>query len=308
MHKQSAATLDSRTALVLALFGTTVQSGLNGLVGIEQALRRAFPKTPLVVSFTSNQVRQVWQKRAQDPAFRARHPEIPEYLYSVQGPLAAIANLQDRGHGNIVVQPAHVVPAEEFHDLGSYVNALAAIKTMKPRWQPFKHLALGRPALGAYDLKHPYSQDIAAAAEALAGDLELAHREEAALVYMGHGNPYYPAGGLYLEFAAAMRRLAPEVPVFIATVEGFPDFAGVRAQLLHQRCRRVVLKPFLVTAGGHATEDMAGEQENSWRSRLEGDGFSVLPVLSGLGENPAFAALFARHAAEAALDAGLELC
>ena len=306
-HHHRSAVPESRPALVLALFGTTVKSGLKGLFGIEAALRKTFPQTPLAVAFTSNQVRHIWRKRAQDAAYRAEHPDIPEHLYTVRGPLAAIADLQDRGHGDIVVQPAHIVPAEEFQDLKNYVAALSGITTLKPHWRPFRKLVLGRPALGRYDLNHPYHEDIAAVVRALSGDLELARREGAALLYMGHGNPYFPAGGLYLEFAAAMRAAAPDVCTLIATVEGFPSLDEARAELVRQGCRRVILKPFLVTAGEHAMNDMAGEDEDSWRAVLQGDGFEVLPVLQGLGEIPAFAEIFVRHAAEAAHDAGLEL-
>ncbi len=307
MSSRSQATHDERTALVLAAFGTTAQTGLKGLFGVEKELRQAFPNTPLKVAFTSNQVRRIWQKRGLDAQFRAQHPDVPAYLYEVQGPLAAIANLQDRGHGNIVVQPAHMVAAEEFHDLRSYVHSLAAIRTMKPRWQPFRTLALGRPALGAYDLRRPYSEDIAAAALALAGDLALARQEQAALVYMGHGNRFFPSGGMYLEFAAAMRQMAADISTHIALVEGFPALSEVLAALKKQALRRVLLKPFLISAGEHAMKDMAGKEPDSWRSILEQEGFEVLPVLQGLGEIPAFARIFARHAAEAALDAGLEL-
>ncbi|MGI6639882.1 MAG: sirohydrochlorin cobaltochelatase [Desulfobulbus sp.] len=307
MSNRNQATHNDRTAMVLAMFGTTVQAGLRGLFGVEQALRTAFPHTPLVLAFTSNQIRRVWQKRALDPTFRAQHPEIPEYLYQVQGPLAAIANLQDRGHGNIVVQPAHIVPAEEFHDLRNYVSSLASIRTMKPRWRPFRSLVLGRPALGTYDLKRPYSLDIEEVAKALAPDIALARQQEAALVYMGHGNHYFPSGGMYLEFAAAMQRQAPDVCTLIGTVEGFPSLADILASLARQKRKRVLLKPFLISAGDHVAHDMAGPQEDSWCSILARNGFEVEPVLQGLGEIAQFADIFARHAAEAAHDAGLEL-
>ncbi len=307
MSSRNQATHKNHAAVVLAAFGTTAKAGLKGLFGVEEALRKTFPNTPLKVAFTSNQVRRVWQQRALDTAFRAQHPDIPAYLYEIQGPLATIANLQDSGYGNIVVQPAHIMPAEEFHDLRSYVQALNSIRTMKPHWQPFRALALGRPALGAYDLKRSYSEDILAAAQALADDLTLARQEHAALVYMGHGNRYFPSGGMYLEFAAAMRQMAPDVSTLIGLVEGFPTLTDVLAQLAQQPCRRVVLKPFLISAGEHAAKDMAGAQADSWRSILERAGFEVKPVLQGLGEIPAFARIFARHAADAAHDAGLEL-
>ena len=294
-------------AIVLAMFGTTVESGLRGLLAIRAAMVEAFPYTPVVLAFTANQIRRVWRKRAADPDYVAAHPAIPTEILGIQGPLAAIANLQDQGFDHLVVQSVHMVPAEEFHDLASYVRGLLAIRTMKPRWQPFKTIALGRPALGGYDLARPYGEDIRVAAEALAGDAELAHREGAALVYMGHGNTYFPASGLYLEFAAAMRRLYPEVLTLVSTVEGFPPLDETLVELQLHKIRRVVLKPLLLVAGEHALRDLAGPGEDSWRAILERQVIEVIPVLSGLGEEPAFARIFVDHAAEAAADAGLEL-
>ena len=299
--------MENNQAIVLAMFGTTVASGLRGLLAIRAAMVAAFPQTPVTLAFTSNQIRRIWRQRAADPAYIATHAGIPAEILRIQGPLAAIASLQDQGFDSLVVQSVHMVPAEEFHDLASYVRGLLAIRTMKPRWRPFRMIALGRPALGAYDLARPYGEDIQIAAQALAADADLARREQAALVYMGHGNPYFPASGLYLEFAATMRRLYPEVLTLVSTVEGFPPFAETLTALRQHGVRRVVLKPLLIVAGEHAQRDLAGPGEDSWRALLEREGIETVPVLTGLGEEPAFARIFVNHAAEAAADAGLEL-
>ncbi|MBM9537045.1 sirohydrochlorin cobaltochelatase [Desulfobulbus alkaliphilus] len=294
-------------AIVLAMFGTTVEAALGALLAIRDAVRQAFPQTPVRLAFTSNQIRRIWNRRAADPAYLAAHPDIPAEILQVQGPLAAIANLQDRGYDTLIVQPTHIVPAEEFHDLRSYVNGLNSIRTLKPRWQPFKTIALGRPLLGAYSLKHTYADDILIVARALAEDAALARRHDAALVYMGHGNHYFPSGGLYLEFAARMRQLYPDVRTLIGTVEGFPSLEEIREDLHLHGLRRVLLKPFLVVAGDHARNDLAGPEEDSWQSILIRDGVEVIPVLTGLGEQPAIAGIFVNHIAEAAADAGLKL-
>jgi sirohydrochlorin cobaltochelatase len=294
-------------AILLAMFGTTVEPALQGLMAIKSAMEHAFPHTPVMLAFTSNQIRRIWRERAADPAYLAAHPEIPQEILQVQGVLAAIANLQDRGYDTLVVQPTHIAPAEEFHDLASYVNALASIRTMKPRWQPFKKIALGRPLLGSYSLKHAYSTDIRIAAEALAEDADLARRQGAALVYMGHGNHYFPSGGLYLEFAAQMRHLYPDVLTLIGTVEGFPGLEQVLEGLRQHAAKLLVLKPFLLVAGDHATRDLTGPGADSWQSVLTRAGFDVTPVINGLGEQAAVARIFVDHAAEAAADAGIEL-
>ena len=292
-------------AIVLALFGTTVISALPELQAIQTAVEAVYPETPVRIAFTSNQVRRIWHHRASDPAYLAQHPDLPEAVLSVQGILATIATLQDRGYDRLVVQSAHIAPAEEFHDLHAYVRALGSIRTLKPRWQPFQALTLGRPLLGAYNPKHPYSADIRLAAQALHADLELARAQDAALVYMGHGNHFFPSGGLYLEFAAAMRDLAPDVVTLIGTVEGFPDFNEVIAQLHRHRVQRVLLKPFLVVAGTHAITDLVGPQEDSWSSILEQNGFTVQASVRGLG--PQIAPIFVQHIADAAAEAGMEL-
>lgn len=295
------------TAIVLAMFGTTVEPALRGLLAIRDAMATTFPDTVVRLAFTSNQVRRIWQRRADDPAYLAAHPELDADILAIQGVLAAIATLQDRGYTSLVVQPTHVVPAEEFHDLAAYVRALVSIRTMKPRWRPFTAIALGRPLLGTYSPHRPYGEDILALAHALADDAALAREQGAALVYMGHGNPFFPAGGLYLEFAVRMRRLYPEVLTLVGTVEGFPDFDEILADLRLHGIRRVMIKPLLIVAGEHAGRDLCGPQEDSWQSRLRAEGFEVTPVLTGLGEHPAIARLFVEHAAQAAAEAGLEL-
>ncbi|MGE4559544.1 MAG: sirohydrochlorin cobaltochelatase, partial [Desulfobulbus sp.] len=222
-----------------------------------------------------------------------------------QGILATIANLQDRGYGRLVVQPTHIAPAEEFHDLAAYVRGLLSIRTMKPRWRPFQAIGLGRPLLGTYDLKHAYADDIRITAQALAADAELARSHGAALVYMGHGNHYFPSGGLYLEFTARMRELHPDVLTLIGTVEGFPSLTEVMENLRLHRIRRVLLKPFLIVAGDHAVNDLVGEEEDSWQSTLKREGFEVMAEVKGLG--PQVAPIFVNHVTEAAAEAGVEL-
>ena len=292
-------------AIVLAMFGTTVESALQDLLAIQTAIKTAYPQTSVSIAFTSNQIRRIWHKRAHDARYLAEHPEIPEEILHVQGILATIANLQDRGYVRQVIQPTHIAPAEEFHDLAAYVRGLGSIRTMKPRWQPFAAIGLGRPLLGTYSLQHAYADDIRIAAETLAADAELARSQKAALVYMGHGNHHFPSGGLYLEFAARMRELYPDVLTLIGTVEGFPSLDNVVEALRQHGAGRVLLKPFLIVAGDHAINDLVGEEEDSWQSLLRKDGFEVTAEVKGLG--PQVAPIFVRHAAEAAAEAGVEL-
>ncbi len=296
-----------KTALVLAMFGTTVEPALKGLLNIKGKLEQQFPNTPVKIAFTSNIIRKIWQKRAQDPTYAKKHPEIPAEILHVKGPLATVADLQDEGFDTIVVQPTHIAPAEEYLDLCSYIHALASIKTIKKKFKPFNKLVVGRPALGTFGIEHPYHEDIERAVKAVKSDVDKARREKAALVYMGHGNEFFPSGGSYLEFETMMKKAYPDVLTIVGTVEGFPGFERVVNILRQTGTKKVVLKPFMIVAGDHARNDMAGPGPDSWKSVLEKAGIKVLPDIHGLGELDPFAEIYVSHAIDAAKDAGIEL-
>ena len=110
-----------------------------------------------------------------------------------------------------------------------------------------------------------------------------------------------------MEFAARMRQLYPDLLTVIGTVEGFPALDDVLATLKEKGVKKVVLKPFMVVAGDHAMNDMAGDEPDSWKSVLEKNGIEVIAVKKGLGENDRIADIFVEHLADAASDAGINL-
>ena len=294
------------TALILAIFGATTVEALPAFTAIGDRCRAAFPDCAIRFACTSDAIRLVWQRRAADPEYRRLHPQIPAEFFSLPGVLAAAGQARDQGQRQLVIQPVHVTPAEEYHDLLACVRGLASIGAVNPRRAPFQALALGRPLLGG-GIHHPYPDDITSVVEALAGDAELAQREKAVLLYAGHGNPFFPVEGLYLEFAAQMRTLYPDVVTEIACLEGFPSLSDAMARLTAHEGRRIIIRPLLVAAGTHARRDLAGNGPASWRHRLVQAGWQVIPVLTGLGELAAIADIFVRHAADAAVDAGFSL-
>ncbi len=296
-----------RPALVLAMFGTTVEPALKGLLNIKDKLEKRFPNTPVKIAFTSNIIRRIWQKRAKDTTYLKQHPGIPAEILHVKGPLATVADLQDEGFDTIVVQPTHIAPAEEYLDLCSYMEALSSINTIKKRFKPFNKLVVGRPALGTYGTKHPYTEDIKTAVKAVKMDVERAGKQQAALVYMGHGNEFFPSGGTYLEFEYLMNKTYPDVLTIVGTVEGYPGFERTLDILRHAKIKRVFLKPFMIVAGDHARNDMAGPEPDSWKSVLEKAGIEVVTDIHGLGELDDFAQIYVSHAIDAANDAGIKL-
>ncbi len=300
--------VEHKNAIVLAMFGTTVEPALEGLLTIREMMVEKYPETPVRIAFTSNIIRRKWHKRADDPEYRKAHPEIPEDVLRVKTVLATIADLQDQGHDTIVLQPTHIAMGEEYLDLGTYVDGLMRMGTVKKaKYKPFHKVVLGRPALGTYGIDHHYMEDITAAAKALASDAALAKKEGAALVYMGHGNDHFPSGGSYLELADRMGELYPDVVTVIGNVEGFPGLDEVKDTLKLHGVKKIVLKPCMVVAGDHALNDMASDEEDSWKTLLSAEGYEVLPVTEGLGMNKKFAEIYVNHAGDAAAGAGIIL-
>ena len=294
-------------AVVIAAFGTTVPEALAGILNVRDRIRQHYPHTEVRIAFTSNMIRSIWHQRQHDPDYVKTHPAVPQDILGVQGPLATIANLQDDGFTTILVQPTHITLGEEYLDLVSSVQGLAGIRTIKEKNRPFKQLVIGRPALGAMGDIHPYPQDIELVAKALSADIDQAAKTGSALVYMGHGNDFFPSGGSYLQFADTMNRFTPEVKTYIGSVEGFPGLDYVIQQLKRDKVRKVLLKPFLTVAGDHARNDMAGPEAASWKTILTKEGCEVTPVLQGLGEVDSFADVFVHHLAELAKDHAIQL-
>ncbi|MCB2188009.1 MAG: sirohydrochlorin cobaltochelatase [Deltaproteobacteria bacterium] len=133
----------SSFAIVLAAFGVANASALAALGQIQARFQGAFPDAPVRLAFTSNQIRKIWRRRARDPQWREANPSVPPDILEVQGPLAVIANLQDAGYRDLVVQSLHIYAGEEYRDLRSYLDGLNAIRTVQPRWMPFSRALHG---------------------------------------------------------------------------------------------------------------------------------------------------------------------
>jgi len=162
------------------------------------------------------------------------------------------------------------------------------------------------PSLGGYGDEYDYHEDLEKALKTLAVDVEVARKNEAILVYMGHGNEHWSTG-IYMEAAKKMQELYPDVVTYVGSVEGFPGIEDIARSLSHFDSGKIVIKPFMIVAGDHAVNDMAGDEEDSWKNILAKQGFEVIPVLKGLGSNNEFANIFVEHIKDAARDNGIKL-
>ncbi len=297
---------EAKTAIVIAHFGTTVPSGLEAILNINQIVQNAYPGTEVRTTFTSNMIRKVWKKRQAEPQ-KWLDQGIPEDILYVKNIIATIGDLLEDGYTNIIVQPSHMFFMEQSHDLKQYVNALGSIRTMKERWKPFTNIVMGRPALGMPGDVYSYHEDVDAVVATLAEDLAMAEKANATLLYMGHGNEHWSTG-IYAETEKKIREVYPTVDTYIGVVEGSPSLDDLMLRMKnHVSNKKIIIKPFMIVAGDHATNDMAGPEEDSWKSILSKAGYEVEPVLKGLGSNPEFARLFVDHIADAAKERGITL-
>ena len=193
----------------------------------------------------------------------------------------AMERLIADGVKKVVVQPTHIMNGYEYDDVIREVGAYT---------DQFEMLAIGQPLLTH---ESDYEQVIAA----LLAQHEDAGSDEVALVYMGHGTEHY-ANATYSQLESMMHSEGYE-NAFVGTVEGFPRVEQVLAKVQAYGAKKVVLAPLMVVAGDHANNDMAGDEEDSWKTVFTEAGFEVECVLEGLGQNEAIQAIYVKHVQQA---------
>lgn len=152
----------------------------------------------------------------------------------------------------------------------------------------FKRIRVGKPLLSSVE---DYKKSI----HAVMAETEL--RDGEMLVLMGHGTDHH-ANSAYPTLEYTFHALGYN-QVLVGTVESFPELKNVMAKLKIAEKKKVALMPFMLVAGDHAKNDMAGD-EDSWKSGLEEEGYEVRVILKGLGEFEGIRKIFLEHIEEAA--------
>ncbi len=191
----------------------------------------------------------------------------------------AFEMLKKEGYGTVYVQSLHVMNGAEYHDI---------IKAAIPYGNAFKDLKFGWAMLTTHE-------DYVTAAEAMATTFP-EKKEGEAIVLMGHGTHHH-ANAVYASFEKTFHTMGYD-NVYVGTVEGFPTFDDVVAELEKNNIKKVTLMPMMMVAGDHASNDMAGDEEDSWKVMLKQKGFEVDIYLHGMGEIPGIRELFIKHAEE----------
>ena len=252
--------------MLLVAFGTSVPEALTSFRAVDASFKAAFPDTPVVWSYTSQIIRKKLAKQGKP----------------VGGISDGLAALAKAGVNVVRVQSLHVMPGEEFTELERAV--LLDIQKHPGR---FEAVYLGRPLLESH-------KDALSVAKAVLADMGDKRRKGEAVVLMGHGQAHGRADLVFEGTRATFKESDPLV--FMATVEGARGIDDLLAELKAHKVRKVWLQPLMVVAGDHARNDLAGDEEDSWASKLKAAGFKVEANLKGLGEVPGVRDLFVDHA------------
>ena len=276
--------------LLVVSFGTSFNdSRVADIKSIEDALQEANPDWSVRRAFTAQIIINHIQARDGE---------------KIDNMEQALERAVSNGVKQLVVQPTHLMHGAEYDEM------CAAIDKVRDK---FESVEIAEPMLGEVGSdatvinadKEAVAKAVVAAALSESGYESTAAAKEAGVAYvlMGHGTAHV-AKVTYSQMAAQMDKLGYE-NVFIGTVEGEPEDTSCEAVIAAVKeagYTTVVLRPLMVVAGDHANNDMAGADEDSWKTMFEAAGFTVNCQISGLGRIADVQALYVAHA-KAAIDA-----
>ena len=252
-----------KKGILVVSFGTSHLDTMEKTIqAMEEGIAEAFPEYKVYRAFTSRMILRKLKK---------------EEGIAIDTVEEALERMAADGVRRVVIQPTHIINGIENDRM------LDEIKKLEGR---FEWIRVGKPLLSSAD-------DYKKAAHAVMAETELAPDEVLAL--MGHGTDHH-ANAAYPMLEYTFHALGYS-RVLVGTVENFPDLSNVMTKLKICGARKVVLMPFMMVAGDHAKNDMAGE-EDSWKSEMENAGYEVRVILKGLGELKGIRRIFEEHIRE----------
>ena len=277
--------------LLVVSFGTSFNdSRTEDIGGIEKALQKAYPDWSVRRAFTA----QIIINHVQ-----ARDGEKIDNMDQ------ALQRAVDNGVKNLIVQPTHLMHGAEYDELSEAVASYS---------DKFESVSIAEPLLGEVGSaddsvnsdKEAVAKAVTAEAVKTAGyeSLDAAKEDRTAFVFMGHGTSH-TAKISYSQMQNQMNALGYD-NVFIGTVEGEPEDTACEAvieKIQEAGYKKVILRPLMVVAGDHANNDMAGDDDDSWKSMFEasGDFDEIDCQIEGLGRIDAVEQLYVAHT-QAAID------
>ena len=256
--------------LLVVSFGTSFNDSRRLTIGaVESALEKAFPEYAVRRGFTSQIIIDHVAKR---------DGEIIDNMQE------ALDRAVDNGVKILVVQPTHLMNGLEYEEMSKAIAQYS---------DAFEQISIGQPLLTS-------DEDFQAVAKAITEATADYDDGETAIVFMGHGTEA-ESNGVY----AKMQQVLTDggyAHYYVGTVEATPSLDDVLEAVKQGSYKRVVLRPLMVVAGDHANNDMAGDDDDSWKTTFEKEGYEVVCEVEGLGALEAVQQLYVEHA-QAAVDA-----
>lgn len=252
-------------AILAVSFGTSHADTREKTIDrIEEDIQKAYPDDKVYRAWTSKMIiKKIWNRDGVK-------------IFNVK---EAMEQMKADGITNVLVQPTHVINGIENDLMQEDVKAYA---------DAFESISFGTPLLTT-------EEDNIRVAKAVAEDLQPG--KENALVLMGHGTSHY-ANSVYAALDYRFKDMGYD-NIFLGTVEAYPSLVSLMKQVHAYHPKKVILAPFMIVAGDHAKNDLSSEEEDSWRSQFEKEGFQVECLLKGLGENETIRQIFIDHIEEA---------
>ena len=253
--------------MLVVSFGTSYNDSRDKTIGaIENAFAEAYPDYEVRRAFTSQIIIDKLKERD-----RLEIDNVEE----------AMKRLVADGVKEVIVQPTHVMPGFEYNDV---------VDEVKPYETMFDSLIVGQPLLSE-------DADFETLVKILAEETKEYNTEDTAVVWMGHGTEH-EANTTYTKLQETFTAAGYDNYI-VGTVEAEPTLEDVIAAAKELGVKKLVLSPLMIVAGDHANNDMAGEEEDSWKSILTKEGFEVECVLRGMGEYKGVQQMFTDHVKKA---------
>lgn len=257
-----------KKALVVVSFGTTYEDTRKlDIEAVEGALQKAFPDRDFKRAFTS----KIVMKRLAE-----------EFNLKVDDLETVLKELKAKGYKDVLVQSTHLTPGEEYAN--KIMTVVAKYKNA------FSKLAVGKPLMTE-------GEDFDLVAKALKQQIPAMGKDEI-VVFMGHGSPNIHNTSYYA-LEKSFHKMA--IPAIIGVVEeaDHPNFDDMLSSLRASKAKSVLLMPLMLVCGDHAENDMASDEEDSWKTLLKEDGYKVDTKVVGIGRNAAIQDIYVLHAKNA---------
>lgn len=261
-------------AIVVVSFGTTFDDAREKCIeSVENKITEMFPFYEVRRAFTSNIV----MKRLAEKGIMVDNLE------------QALTKLKNEEYTDVIIQSTHLIPGEEYNT--------KILEVAAKHKNDFQTIKIGRPVLtySGDNNTNDYKEFV----KALKKQLPQNQGKDTQIIFMGHGSNH-ENGTVYSKLQLELDKQG--VKGYVAVVEdgAEPSFDSVLKKLANNKeTKKVLLMPLMLVAGDHANNDMAGEEEDSWKSIVTAKGYAVEIYMHGLGENKAFQDIYVEHIKDA---------